>query len=87
MPDDPIATHTRLTTVTVPGSRPTVVTTYITFLTPSPTAPAAGQTTVIGGLTFTLVPDPTYGGDVVPQAKRTASPTTLQLRRKEKADD
>ncbi|KAK1768204.1 hypothetical protein QBC33DRAFT_536526 [Phialemonium atrogriseum] len=88
--DVPIQTSTFQTTITVTGgSRPTVVTTYITYLTPEPT-PDPSSYVVISGVTYTYVsdsPSTRYPGvlprrDAVitgtPAGAHAATPTTLQ---------
>ena len=88
--DVPIQTSTFQTTITVTGgSRPTVVTTYITYLTPEPT-PDPSSYVVISGVTYTYVsdsPSTRYPGVLprrnavitgTPAGAHAATPTTLQ---------
>ena len=72
--------------MTVAGPQPTVVTTYITYLTPQP-SPNPATVTVIDGQTFTLIPDVPYTPEAqhplskrsgsAPQTAQAATPTTL----------
>ena len=92
-PDSPIATHTFETTITINDpapSAPSVVTTFITYLTPDPTPEPTqgGEATIIiiDGQTFTLVPDnPTTPAPIprreispAPVSPRAPTPTQLQ---------
>ncbi|KAJ9137455.1 Cellulase [Pleurostoma richardsiae] len=85
VPDEPVVTDTIRTTITVSGPAPTVVTTFITFLTPAPatpgTLPAVHDTspvTIIDGTTSTLVPDVPFTPSPVPRRDvRAPTPTTL----------
>lgn len=85
--DSPLQTSTLQTVVTVAGPQPTVVTTYITYLTPQPSQNPA-TVTVIDGQTYTLIPDIPYtpeaqlplskrSSDAVPQTAQAPTPTTL----------
>ncbi|EON97718.1 putative carbohydrate-binding module family 1 protein [Phaeoacremonium minimum UCRPA7] len=86
VPDVPIVTETQRTTVTVGGPQPTVVTTYITYLTPAPTSPPTAPpplqptVTVIGGVTYTFVPDAPYTPPPLPPQKHVREPTAVAPR-------
>ncbi|KAH8911547.1 hypothetical protein BR93DRAFT_943482 [Coniochaeta sp. PMI_546] len=71
--DSPLETSTLQTIVTVNGPQPTVVTTYITYLTPPPSQGPA-TVTVINGQTYTLIPDEPY----TPEAQMPASKRAVE---------
>src|SRR3569833_245909 len=85
IPDQPIVTNTRQTIVTInPGAQPTIVTTVITYLTPSASqtpAPPPPDLTVISGTTYTIIHDTPFTGnrarDAATVAAAAPAPTTF----------